>query len=535
MTVQLYRRGEDFNAFAGGFLQFVRSAQQNEFIEHQKRLEREARQKRNTAIAASAIAGGFLGAAVAPAAGIAAAGGGGLGAGGLAATAVPAGLSSIASGALTGASVGASLGDTLAGGDAGPFIQAAQGASRQLQRGDELAAGREFQLERDAARATARQQQQLDAWSLENYGVPYQQANESMQAAAQKAVDIGPQAGEHIGDYLSPSREKGAFAFGPGAMPPGVGQPGSPAAGPPSNAPGPSPIPGMERSWGPQQYGQLARLEEQRRNTIDNPEWVQANGPQVREAARQALARQYQSIRPTTRPAQPKEMVMSGGKMVPLPVGSFVDDYGNMYFRFADGSPTKVMAPPKDAEARRRTAGIMDPTLPRSKWEPARDDNWERRHKRDKDGNLHKMQPDGDWDIMRNYAQEAEAKQKEARRKRIAVIIKDLTREEKILDKKGEETGQVKVVKPTPAEVDKALQEEEAIFKRAQSRKLRKEANQIILNAETENKPDDEAAEAWLEGMIEIYGDDDSEWPEEMLALVRSVGAAVADAHRRGF
>jgi len=415
-----------------------------------------------------------------------------------------------------GTQVGAGIGEFSATGDAGPLVQAAGNVVGVVQRRDEMAANRAFMLRRDAGRATATQQRQLDAWSIKSFGVPYQQADASMKAAVQEAVAGGPQAGEHIGDYLSPSRVGGAFAFGPGAMPPGVGAPGSPEAGPPSPSGSRAP-PGMEEHWGPQQNAEWIRLDKIRTATIDNFEWRNANRGAV-EPARQALAREYQSIRPGLRPKKPKLRIRGPeGEWTSAVPGVNPLQNGGAMIVGVDGGFEQYVAPTKRSEA----PDVIPVTL--STGESFNVTPSSIQFVRTKDGSLVSIEADQNGKPVTKVITKGadESKRREAVRTRVAEVRNDLT----VNDDK----------RPSGNDIAREMLLRENDVRRELSRKLVADADVLIANAEFENKPDDEAADAWLEGMIEIYGNELRAWPEEVKKLAEKVGAALADAHRRGF
>lgn len=314
----------------------------------QKAAIKKAKRKRALTIGLTAAAGGIAAPLVGPALGLAgAAASPGIAAGGTfipgaAATSGILGTGGTVGlgGIMTGAAIGAQAGQAFAEGDyAGGLgavarpIMAEQarrraGEDRSAERAAILSDAMALDDHRTANDTTAA----LDRHSIANYGLPY---GEALEAERQNYMDLagaGPAAGSPIG---VPGMEMSVPAMGPMEE---------------TNAPGPSSIPGMKRDWSPQQYRQLAKVEQRKSDTVDNPEWIASHTAEQRMAEMQAIERARSSIRVSTMPDPPKPMfVNEQGQSVPMQLGENVGKNGYTYLY--DGKTIDKVAPTKASES----------------------------------------------------------------------------------------------------------------------------------------------------------------------------------------
>lgn len=505
MPITIYHGDPNINALGGGFAQFLAERRRLEAIEHEKKVAKEARQKRTTGLISGVVGGAIAGVALAP----------------VAAGATSATTSALLSSGITGAQIGVGLGEAFTGGGTESFQRAAGSAVAGLRRDREVAEGRAFQTERDTARFSAVQQQQLDRWSIENFGMPYAEATTAERAAVEELVRQSPQAGEYLGE--------GNYAFGPGAMPPGVGQPGSTLAGPPAppGAANDPEIPGMKRKWGPAQFAAYSKLVRKREATVDNPEWEGFNNPQLREASRQALNKQFRNIRPGLVPAEPKMTFMRDGKRVDAVPGPNRLENGGALIVGSDGGFEQYIAPTKDSEALRRTPWL-DPKMPKSAAEVAKKRHFDRSHYIDENGDRHVLDSKGEWEKEKPDSGDSEL------RKRAITLYKDLTTDEMKPDKDGKLVPTGNDVSPSAQTIADAMQVVDDALLIRKTKELVNEGEEFVMDARR-GVVDDKAIKNWLVGMAEAFGQDRDGWPEYASKLSAQVKNAVLDARARGF
>lgn len=364
-----------------GFGAFMQGMREKDQEEHDKAIAQRHKRQRNTAIGVGAGLGAVGGLALA----------GPLGLAGTAAqpaamamgASVPAtaategalgfgGVGGLGAG-LAGAAIGAQAGNAFATDDwaggisaiANPVVNAlAQQENRRQQRSDraeDRTARMQDAISLIQARSDEDLRQQVEASTIPTYGMPRSEATAASRAAYESAVSGGPQAG---GVLELPATGESVPSYGPlgGPTPPEQGGP------PPDlNVPGPSNIKGMEKIWGPSQYTALAKLEQERQATVDNPDWIAANGPIAREAQWQALARKRENIGTILVPSKPQPMFTNArGQSVPMQLGENVGQDGGKYLW--DGQDIKHVAPTKQSEADREyTATMPDGTVRKQK------------------------------------------------------------------------------------------------------------------------------------------------------------------------
>jgi hypothetical protein len=246
-------------------------------------------------------------------------------------------------GGLTGAQLGAGLGQGFTSGDFSGFQKAAGSVAGGLARGRDRSENQAFRI------AAQDRDRDLD---FDNR-IRFARETAPLRETGLTRSELEP-VQQRYGDDPGDDPYGGGLA-NPPLLPPeggGIEQVGSSFEGPPLDLPGPSPIPGMERVWGTAQYRQLAHLERERRETIDDHEWVARNGQEAAHLQRRALASRFRKIRTTTRPAAPKATIPTpDGQRIPMQLG--LNDVPGVGMVAFDGTDIKKIEPTKQKEAER--------------------------------------------------------------------------------------------------------------------------------------------------------------------------------------
>ena len=351
-------------ALAYGFNQFIDERRRLDEINRQKNLAKKAKRKRNLTMGLSAVGGAIALPLAAPALGLAGAAGSTLAAGGTALPGVGAtagifgaggaltGAGTLAAG-LTGAGIGANVGGYLSEGDLGGAIGAAAGPLggmyanqrgreiRDQERASDRAANLSDAIMLDEVRTKGNIKQIQAEHDYKQFGMPRAEWDATAQAAADYASTLGsgPQMGEDLG--LDPAMA-------------------TPAMGP-FAGPGPSEIPGMEYQWTRQNYAALSKLERQRLDTVDNPQWRASATPERLASETAALQRARSAIRPSLVPTQPKPMTIGeDGKPVPMQIGWNKAPDGGWSYLSPDGKQQHVAQPKGETDP--QTPWVSAPT-----------------------------------------------------------------------------------------------------------------------------------------------------------------------------
>ena len=319
--------------FFGGVQDYFAEVRRIETQKHYEELAKRKQRQRTTAVVGGAVAGAGVGLVAAPAlAGAGAIGAGASGIPGAAAGGVAAGGAAISPlvAAGLGAKLGAGIGEAATTANVDPLFRGIDDVADYGVRRED----RDARMGFERFRTDENIRQARDVASIETYGVPYAEAVQQSRGVYETAVQESPMRGERL-DVGTPGAGP-AYAFGPGAMRPPTGLPGGPS-GPPQPQTQQPQAPPLEPHWGPAQLHALADIERRRSQTVDNPEWIRSNTPEVRELERQALERMRGEIRPGLKPQQPKPMMMGpGGSPVEVPLG--LSEYnGYIVNRGADG------------------------------------------------------------------------------------------------------------------------------------------------------------------------------------------------------
>jgi len=369
------------SGLASGLAGLTQQQQQYEAELRARTAARKAYQRRLLTMGIGAGAGAIGGIALAPALGL----GGSVAAGATIPGNAALGIGATSAGATTltgtGALIGGLSGATAGATAAGQFLDGNVGAGlgalaapvigrlgqledrefRRQDRAESRAGLLADAITLDDARTANDLYKAEEASTIPQFGMTRSNATQAARQAYETAISGGPQAGQML-DLPSPYESQAAYGPMTDHPPMLDGPPPEP------NIPGKSNIPGMERTWGPHQINQLGRLEQERQNTVDNPEWVARNGPEAREQQWHALARRRQDIGTMLVPSQPRAMIPGpDGQMIeaqpgfnPMPnvPGMWIDNEGNpkpwMPFKVSEQPFADPDVPAEKVEAHKR-------------------------------------------------------------------------------------------------------------------------------------------------------------------------------------
>lgn len=511
-------------AIGYGFSGLIDRRQQIDAEHKRKAAEKKARRKKLLTLGLGAGVGAVAAPLLAPAlglagtaAGVTAGGVGGIGAG----VAIPAttgvlgaggalsGVGALTAG-LTGASIGAQAAEAFSEGDLGegfgtiarPF-NAILGR-QQLQR--ERAADREtnirdaMRLDRSRTDENIRQAEELS--TIPTYGLPRSKATAAARAEYEAIAGQGPEAGTEL-DLSAPDQSfQPVEAYGP-FQDEAVGQTEQPGPPPMRNVPGPSEIPGFKRDFGPAQYRQLAKIEQQRSDTVDNPDWVQQHTPEERAMQWHALARARQNVRVTTMPAE-KQMMMPGpnGQMVPMQPG----------FNPAPAEPGLIVdlngdiKPYVPTKKQEETTPWMEAPTPEAR-EAAKAAHLEA-HRAVIGKEEYLFDPkQGRWELQKKNESGSGGKRSQA----VAAAQKQFTTKD----------DNDNLVLPEDETVMAAVNQQERLNRGIELRDALDEA---------EGNVDPAGFVELLKEARDLYGRDETKWPDEVLRIIKRIDAQLQDA-----